>query len=119
MLPLLKLNLSLLAFLHPFLKIISVPVCSSRLLAGCFSVFITTCRRSGHFWLATLHGQCGFADLNSRQAGEYGLENVRSNVEANRHFAAGRVWARLLKPKPGPPQSVRLSDQLGRAAWFA
>ena len=38
------------------------------------------------------------------------------NVEANRHFAVGRVWARLLKPKPGPPQSVRLSDQLGRAA---
>ena len=29
------------------------------------------------------------------------------------HFAAGRVWARLLKPKPGPPQSVRLSDGLG------
>ena len=35
------------------------------------------------------------------------------NVEANRHFAAGRVWARLFKPKPGPPQSVRLSDLLG------
>ena len=44
---------------------------------------------------------------------------VTPNVEANRHFAVGRVWARLLKPKPGPPQSVRLSDQLGRAAWFA
>ena len=44
------------------------------------------------------------------------LQNLLPNVEANRHFAAGRVWARLLKPKPGPPQSVRLSDQLGRAA---
>ena len=40
---------------------------------------------------------------------------VRLNVEANRHFAAGRVWARLLEPKPGLPQSVRLSDGLGRA----
>ena len=37
------------------------------------------------------------------------------NVLANRHFAAGRVWARLLKPKPGLPQSVRLSDQLGHS----
>ena len=39
------------------------------------------------------------------------------NVEANRHFAVGRVWARLFKPKPGPPQSVRLSDQLGVSAF--
>ena len=35
------------------------------------------------------------------------------NVEANRHFAVGRVWARLLEPKPGLPQSVRLSARLG------
>ena len=34
---------------------------------------------------------------------------VRPNVLANRHFAVGRVWARLLEPKLGPPQSVRLS----------
>ena len=40
---------------------------------------------------------------------------VMPNVLANRHFAAGRVWARLLKPKPGLPQSVRLSDQLGHS----
>ena len=46
-----------------------------------------------------------------------GAISVRSNVRANRHFAVGRVWARLLKPKPGPPQSVRLSDQLGRTRW--
>ena len=38
---------------------------------------------------------------------------MAANVEANRHFAAGRVWARLFKPKPGTPQSVRLSDLLG------
>ena len=44
-----------------------------------------------------------------------GAISVRSNVVANRHFAAGRVWARLLKPKPGPPQSVRLSALLGLA----
>ena len=41
---------------------------------------------------------------------------VRPNVEANRHFAVGWVWAKLLKPKPGPPQSVRLSDLLGHTA---
>ena len=40
---------------------------------------------------------------------------VVPNVLANRHFAAGRVWARLLEPKPGQPQSVRLSDQLGHS----
>ena len=50
---------------------------------------------------------------------------VTPNVRANRHFAAGWVWARLLKPKPGPPQRVRLSEWLGRclgkqweAAWI-
>ena len=43
------------------------------------------------------------------------FENVLPNVRANRHFAAGRVWARLLESKPGPPQSVRLSDQLGHS----
>ena len=48
-----------------------------------------------------------------------GLSWVGPNVLANRHFAVGQVWARLLEPKLGPPQSVRLSDQLGRAAWFA
>ena len=37
---------------------------------------------------------------------------LRPNVLANRHFAVGRVWARLLKPKLGPPQSVRLSEWL-------
>ena len=41
---------------------------------------------------------------------------VLANVEANRHFAVGWVWAKLLKPKPGPPQSVRLSDLLGHTA---
>ena len=35
------------------------------------------------------------------------------NVRVNRHFAVGRVWARILEPKLGPPQSVRLNDQLG------
>ena len=45
----------------------------------------------------------------------YSLRGLRPNVLANRHFAAGRVWARLLEPKPGPPQSVRLSDQLGHS----
>ena len=39
---------------------------------------------------------------------------VTPNVRANRHFGVGWVWARLLKPKLSPPQSVRLSDQLGR-----
>ena len=40
---------------------------------------------------------------------------LRLNVLANRHFAAGQVWARLFEPKPGLPQSVRLSDQLGHS----
>ena len=40
----------------------------------------------------------------------------RPNVRVNRHFAEGRVWARLLEPKLGPPQSVRLNDQLGSTA---
>ena len=43
--------------------------------------------------------------------------SVRSNVRVNRHFAVGRVWARLLEPKLGPPQSVRLNDQLDLTAW--
>ena len=43
-------------------------------------------------------------------------EFVLPNVEANRQFAAGRVWARLLKPKLGPPQRVRLSGGLGVGA---
>ena len=43
------------------------------------------------------------------------LNSVMPNVRANRHLAAGRVWARLFEPKPGPPQSVRLSDQLGHS----
>ena len=37
------------------------------------------------------------------------------NVRVNRHFAVGRVWARLLEPKLGLPQSVRLNDKLGIA----
>ena len=59
---------------------------------------------------------------NLTEMEERGL--MMANVLANRHFAAGRVWARLLEPKPGPPQSVRLSDQLGHSEeehklnWF-
>ena len=41
---------------------------------------------------------------------------VGPNVRVNRHFTAGRVWARILEPKLGPPQSVRLNDQLGSTA---
>ena len=41
---------------------------------------------------------------------------VAPNVRVNRHFAAGRVWARIFEPKLGPPQSVRLNDQLGSTA---
>ena len=44
------------------------------------------------------------------------ISTVMANVEANRHFAVGWVWARLFKPKTGPPQSVRLSDLLGHTA---
>ena len=57
-----------------------------------------------------------FTALYALQGHRVALVDLGPNVLANRHFAAGRVWARLLKPKPGPPQSVRLSDQLGRAA---
>ena len=56
--------------------------------------------------------------LYSRPTAEHGFENVRPNVQANRHFAVGRFWARLLKPKIGLPQSVRLSDQLGRTLLY-
>ena len=41
---------------------------------------------------------------------------MKPNVRVNRQFAAGRVWARILEPKLGPPQSVRLNDQLGSTA---
>ena len=48
---------------------------------------------------------------------------VKLNVEANRHLAAGWVWARLLKPKRGPPQNVRLSEwwvpSMGANLWGA
>ena len=63
--------------------------------------------------LVECRGQRPFRTKSLRGDGESELHRnwqlLTSNVLANRHFAVGRVWARLLKPKLGPPQSVRLS----------
>ena len=66
--------------------------------------------------LAILQKQLASTALFSWTMAGHGFEIVRPNVRVNRHVAAGRVWARIFEPKLGPPQSVRLNDQLGSTA---
>ena len=71
------------------------------------------------------HTETSFAEQAKLEMAKASIEALRMcmevysgkpNVRANRHFAAGRVWAKLLKPKLGPPQSVRLSEVLAITA---